>query len=200
MQSPSWSVGDHHSHPCPTVCGPAGLRLGDDSWGGDVTRSGEHVQQTSHLQHSAHEASRVGSPHLAAGGQAVACTRTSTVRPAHARKATASTPTPATGRPPASLTSPPKHAQRRLRRRGVLGLAVETLRHSGVRIEKPCDTHLSIRQRARGEVIALLVITPRAMSAGDHRDDPASLGGGGVTRSVRPHVSDGVLRQTRRAL
>ncbi|WP_405942920.1 tyrosine-type recombinase/integrase [Streptomyces sp. NBC_00207] len=41
--------------------------------------------------------------------------------------------------------------------------AVETLRHSGVRIEELCElTHLSIRQyqRANGEVIALLVIEP----------------------------------------
>ncbi|MFE7524586.1 tyrosine-type recombinase/integrase [Kitasatospora sp. NPDC057542] len=41
--------------------------------------------------------------------------------------------------------------------------AVETLRHSGVRIEELCElTHLSIRQyqRANGEVIALLVIAP----------------------------------------
>ncbi|WDV55516.1 hypothetical protein PV963_36775 [Streptomyces coeruleorubidus] len=41
--------------------------------------------------------------------------------------------------------------------------AVETLRHSGVRIEEMCElTHLSIRQyqRANGEVIALLVIAP----------------------------------------
>lgn len=40
---------------------------------------------------------------------------------------------------------------------------VETLRHSGVRIEELCElTHLSIRQyqRSNGEVIALLVITP----------------------------------------
>ncbi|MFD8536364.1 tyrosine-type recombinase/integrase [Streptomyces rubrogriseus] len=40
---------------------------------------------------------------------------------------------------------------------------VETLRHSGVRIEELCElTHLSIRQyqRANGEVIALLVIAP----------------------------------------
>ncbi|WP_229783473.1 tyrosine-type recombinase/integrase [Pilimelia anulata] len=40
---------------------------------------------------------------------------------------------------------------------------VETLRHSGVRIEELCEpSHLSIRQyqRANGEVIALLVITP----------------------------------------
>lgn len=41
--------------------------------------------------------------------------------------------------------------------------AVETLRHSGVRIEELCElTHLSIRQyqRSNGEVIALLVIAP----------------------------------------
>ncbi|WP_432741795.1 tyrosine-type recombinase/integrase [Streptomyces sp. JH002] len=41
--------------------------------------------------------------------------------------------------------------------------AVETLRHSGVRIEEMCElTHLSIRQylRPNGEVIALLVIAP----------------------------------------
>lgn len=41
--------------------------------------------------------------------------------------------------------------------------AVETLRHSGVRIEELCElTHLSVRQyqRANGEVIALLVIAP----------------------------------------
>ncbi|MGW1798207.1 tyrosine-type recombinase/integrase [Streptomyces sp. NPDC001984] len=41
--------------------------------------------------------------------------------------------------------------------------SVETLRHSGVRIEEMCElTHLSIRQyqRANGEVIALLVIAP----------------------------------------
>ncbi|MFF3252716.1 tyrosine-type recombinase/integrase [Actinacidiphila glaucinigra] len=41
--------------------------------------------------------------------------------------------------------------------------AVETLRHSGVRIEELCElTHLSLRQyqRANGEVIALLVIAP----------------------------------------
>ncbi|MFC7992138.1 tyrosine-type recombinase/integrase [Streptomyces pilosus] len=41
--------------------------------------------------------------------------------------------------------------------------AVETLRHSGVRIEELCElTHLSIRQYQRpgGEVIALLVIAP----------------------------------------
>lgn len=40
---------------------------------------------------------------------------------------------------------------------------VETLRHSGVRIEELCElTHLSIRQyqRSNGEVIALLVIAP----------------------------------------
>jgi hypothetical protein len=40
---------------------------------------------------------------------------------------------------------------------------VETLRHSGVRIEELCElTHLSVRQyqRSNGEVIALLVITP----------------------------------------
>jgi site-specific recombinase XerD len=40
---------------------------------------------------------------------------------------------------------------------------VETLRHSGVRIEELCElTHLSIRQyqRQNGEVIALLVIAP----------------------------------------
>lgn len=40
---------------------------------------------------------------------------------------------------------------------------VETLRHSGVRIEELCElTHLSIRQyqRANGEVIALLIIAP----------------------------------------
>ncbi len=42
-------------------------------------------------------------------------------------------------------------------------VTVETLRHSGVRIEELCElTHLSIRQyqRANGEVIALLVIAP----------------------------------------
>lgn len=41
--------------------------------------------------------------------------------------------------------------------------AVETLRHSGVRIEELCElTHLGIRQyqRSNGEVIALLVIAP----------------------------------------
>ncbi|MFP8887049.1 tyrosine-type recombinase/integrase [Streptomyces mangrovi] len=41
--------------------------------------------------------------------------------------------------------------------------SVETLRHSGVRIEEMCElTHLSIRQyqRSNGEVIALLVIAP----------------------------------------
>jgi site-specific recombinase XerC len=40
---------------------------------------------------------------------------------------------------------------------------VETLRHSGVRIEELCElTHLSVRQyqRPNGEVIALLVIAP----------------------------------------
>ncbi|MEU7863929.1 tyrosine-type recombinase/integrase [Nonomuraea sp. NPDC049141] len=40
---------------------------------------------------------------------------------------------------------------------------IETLRHSGVRIEELCElTHLSVRQyqRANGEVIALLVIAP----------------------------------------
>jgi site-specific recombinase XerD len=40
---------------------------------------------------------------------------------------------------------------------------VETLRHSGIRIEELCElTHLSVRQyqRANGEVIALLVVTP----------------------------------------
>ncbi|MEH0975167.1 tyrosine-type recombinase/integrase [Micromonospora sp. CPCC 205546] len=40
---------------------------------------------------------------------------------------------------------------------------VETLRHSGLRIEELCElTHLSVRQyqRANGEVIALLVVTP----------------------------------------
>ncbi|MFD9456679.1 tyrosine-type recombinase/integrase [Streptomyces sp. NPDC059985] len=41
--------------------------------------------------------------------------------------------------------------------------AVETLRHSGVRIEELCElTHLSVRQyqRSNGEVIALLVVAP----------------------------------------
>ncbi|MGW1554141.1 tyrosine-type recombinase/integrase [Streptomyces sp. NPDC002346] len=41
--------------------------------------------------------------------------------------------------------------------------SVETLRHSGVRLEELCElTHLSIRQyrRASGEVIALLVVAP----------------------------------------
>lgn len=41
--------------------------------------------------------------------------------------------------------------------------AIETLRHTGVRIEELCElTHLSVRQyqRANGEVIALLVIVP----------------------------------------
>ncbi|WP_309115999.1 site-specific integrase [Saccharothrix sp.] len=41
--------------------------------------------------------------------------------------------------------------------------SIETLRHSGVRIEEMCElSHLSIRQyqRANGEVIALLVIAP----------------------------------------
>jgi len=71
---------------------------------------------------------------------------------------------------------------------------IETLRHSGVRIEELCElTHLSVRQyqRANGEVIALLVIAPSKTDR--ERVIPMSAELFHVIASViRRHTHDGV--------